>query len=98
MVETTVISIKPPEDMAPELVKLVGRCYRENPSKKDLKALQKHLEENPLLYSKIFDLALIVQSKLIVSILPKYPAQKSIEANIKCIRNGSAYPGAFVTR
>jgi len=85
------INLKPPEDMARELVKLVGRCYGENPDKDDLQELKKHLNEHPQLYKVIFDLNKVVQGELIDNIIQQRAGQMSIKANIVSMRNEMAY-------
>ena len=91
MTDKMQISLKPPDDMARELVDLVGRCYRENPDRKDLRELEKYLKDHPRLFEVIFDLNQIVQGELIDNIIMQRAGQMGIEANVANMRNGMAY-------
>lgn len=74
-----------------EFYELVSRCYREDPDKKDLKALRKEIDEKPELWRNVFDLAAAMQDNIIKSFnLPK-AAIIGVERNLVYMMRGLGY-------
>ncbi|MFC2052846.1 hypothetical protein ACFLV7_00910 [Chloroflexota bacterium] len=90
------VRVRPPKDAPDELLELIGRCYKENPDKKDLQGLREYLEEKPNLFRAVIDLAKIVQDKLIEDIIHQPAGQVGIEAQINNIRIEMAYEESSV--
>lgn len=85
------VNVRSPKGTPDELLELIGRCYMENPDKKDLQELRVYLEDKPNLFRAVIDLAKIVQDKLIEDIIQQPAGQVGIEAQINNIRIEMAY-------
>jgi hypothetical protein len=94
MVDTQTIQVTLPPGTAREFVELVRSCYQKNPSKADLKALRKQLDETPELYRAVFDLSGAVQSKLTEKVIAHQTAQAGINAHIGLLRREMGYDQA----
>jgi len=90
------VSVRPPKDTPDELLKLIGRCYKENPDKKDLQELREYLEESHNFFRAVIDLAKVVQDKLIENIIQQPAGQVGVEAQINNIRIEMAYEESSV--
>ena len=91
MAEYRLINIKPNPNAPEEFNELIGRCYKENPSKQDLDELKEYLQENPDLYHYVFDLYKILQSTMIDGFIAQDTARQAIETNIEMINHELGY-------
>jgi hypothetical protein len=85
MAESMLITLRAPDGMDREFVDLVGRCYLENPDKKDLRELRKYLAENLELYKIVFDMSEALRMKLTENLVEQEAGQLAIKANIEKI-------------
>ena len=90
------VNVRPPKDTPNELLELIGKCYQENPDKKDLQELRGYLEGKPNLFRAVIDFAKIVQDKLIEDIIHQPAGQVGIEAQVNNVRIEMAYEDSSV--
>jgi hypothetical protein len=79
------------EKISRELFELVDNAYKEKPNPKDIRVLQKKLEEVPDLWRAIFDITKIIQSNLIEKAISHKAARIAVEKNVSVLLDEFAY-------
>lgn len=77
-----------------EFIELVGKCYKEKPDKKELAALRQQLDQTPELWSKVFDLGEVINTKIVTELIKQPAAKIGLDANIGAIKGGLGYDQA----
>jgi hypothetical protein len=68
-----------------ELVDLVDRAYKEKPDPKDLRELQRKLEEVPDLWRVVFDMTVVIRNNLIDQAVSPKAARSAIKKNVEVL-------------
>src|SRR5688572_20739579 len=69
-----------------EFLELAKRAYQPDPDPKDLKELQKWLDQYPQIWRLVFDLGQILETNFVMGLIPHPAAQLAIEMNVREIR------------
>jgi len=92
MTESTIVRIEPDlSKISSEFAALVAKCYQEKPDKKDLRELQKRLDQSPELWLYVFDLTDVIRGQIIKDLITQPAGVKGLEANMQAIKNGLGY-------
>ena len=78
-------------ELTGKFLALVKRVYVEKPKKKDLRRLQKYLDETPGLWRVVFDITEMVQKNTVKRMVEQEAMQISLEANISEMRHNLGF-------
>lgn len=85
---------KSSEEILRELKVLNEKCFKDDPEEEDLKSLREYLNQNPHVYSYVFDVAKTVEEKIIGEISPEPALAIYIQASTSQMRMEMGYENA----